>query len=163
MFCSLFSSMNNVHILKFLFISNWIMKVLFFTPCHACRHACYVASVVSDSLHPSGLWRAWLLCPRDSLGMNTGVGCHALLQGIFLTQGSNPCLLCLLHWKAGTLPIVSPGKLTTYDNLLLLSRLSRDILENMQERERRLQEKNLKKDHLWACQMEKMLPVDFFK
>ena len=29
---------------------------------------------------------------------NTGVGCHFLLQGIFLTQGSNPCLLHLLHW-----------------------------------------------------------------
>ena len=28
----------------------------------------------------------------DSLGKNTGVGCHALLQGIFLTQGSNPGL-----------------------------------------------------------------------
>ena len=25
-------------------------------------------------------------------GMNTGVGCHFLLQGIFPTQGSNPCL-----------------------------------------------------------------------
>ena len=29
----------------------------------------------------------------DSPGKNTGVGCHALLQGIFLIQGSNPCLL----------------------------------------------------------------------
>ena len=29
------------------------------------------------------------LCPRNSPGKNTGVGCHALLQGIFLTQGSN--------------------------------------------------------------------------
>ena len=28
----------------------------------------------------------------DSPGKNTGVGCHALLQGIFPTQGSNPCL-----------------------------------------------------------------------
>ena len=28
----------------------------------------------------------------DSSGQNTGVGCHALLQGIFLTQGSNPGL-----------------------------------------------------------------------
>ena len=28
-----------------------------------------------------------------SLGKNTGVGCHALLQGIFPTQGSNPDLL----------------------------------------------------------------------
>ena len=28
----------------------------------------------------------------------TGVVCHFLLQGIFLTQGWNPGLLCLLHW-----------------------------------------------------------------
>ena len=35
----------------------------------------------------------------DSPGKNTGVGCHALLQGIFLTQGSNPCLLCLMHCR----------------------------------------------------------------
>ena len=33
----------------------------------------------------------------DSPGKNTGVGCHALLQGIFLTQGLKPCLLWLLH------------------------------------------------------------------
>ena len=40
----------------------------------------------------------------DSPGKNTGVGCHALLQGIFLTQGLNPGLLhcrqilyCLSH------------------------------------------------------------------
>ena len=30
---------------------------------------------------------------RDSPGKNTGVHCHALLQGIFPTQGSNPGLL----------------------------------------------------------------------
>ena len=29
----------------------------------------------------------------DSPGKNTGVGCHALLHGIFLTQGSNPRVL----------------------------------------------------------------------
>ena len=29
-----------------------------------------------------------------------GVGCHFLFWGIFLTQGSNPCLLHLLHWQA---------------------------------------------------------------
>ena len=46
----------------------------------------------------------------DSPGKNTGVDCHALLQGIFLTQGSNPCLLCLLHWQACSLPPVVPGK-----------------------------------------------------
>ena len=31
------------------------------------------------------------LYPWDSPVKNTGVGCHALLQGIFLTQGLNPC------------------------------------------------------------------------
>ena len=35
--------------------------------------------------------------PGDSPGKNTGVGCCALLQGIFLTQGSNLYLLPLLH------------------------------------------------------------------
>ena len=34
--------------------------------------------------------------PWDSPGKNTGVACHALLQGIFLTQGMNPVLL---HWR----------------------------------------------------------------
>ena len=34
-----------------------------------------------------------LLCPWDSPGKNARTGCHALLQGIFLTQGLNPCLL----------------------------------------------------------------------
>ena len=34
----------------------------------------------------------------DSPGKNTGVGCHALLQGIFLTQESSLHLLCLLQW-----------------------------------------------------------------
>ena len=33
-----------------------------------------------------------LLCPWCSPDKNTGVGCHALLQGIFPTQGSNPGL-----------------------------------------------------------------------
>ena len=45
-------------------------------------------SVVSDSLDPIRL-----LCPWDSLGENTGVGCHSLLQGIFPTQRSNPSVL----------------------------------------------------------------------
>ena len=46
----------------------------------------------------------------DSPGKNTGVGCHALLQGIFPTQGLNPRLLGLLHWQVGSLPRAPPGK-----------------------------------------------------
>ena len=33
-----------------------------------------------------------LLCPRDSLGKNTGVRCHALLQGIFLGIKPEPLI-----------------------------------------------------------------------
>ena len=54
----------------------------------ACVHA--VTSVVSNSLQPHGLWPTKLLCPWDSPGKNTGVGCYALLQGIFPTQGIEP-------------------------------------------------------------------------
>ena len=44
----------------------------------------------------------------DSPGKNTGVGCHALLQRIFWTQGLNPCLFYLLHWQASSLPLALP-------------------------------------------------------
>ena len=36
---------------------------------------------------------------QNSPDKNTGVGCHSLLQEIFPTQGSNPCLLQLLHHR----------------------------------------------------------------
>ena len=47
----------------------------------------------------------WTIAYQAPLSMEfskreTGVGCHALLQGIFLTQGLNFSLLCLLHWQA---------------------------------------------------------------
>ena len=57
--------------------------------------ACYAmlrGSVMSESLQPHGLQPARLLCPWGLSRQNTGVGCHALLQGIFPTQGSNPDL-----------------------------------------------------------------------
>ena len=46
----------------------------------------------------------------DSPGKNTGANCHALLQGIFPTQGSNPCLLGILHCPAGSLPLAPLGR-----------------------------------------------------
>ena len=61
---------------------------------------------MSDSLQPYRLQPPRLLCPWDFPGKNTGVDCHALLQGIFLTQGSNLCLLCLLRWQVCSLPLV---------------------------------------------------------
>ena len=41
------------------------------------------------------------------------MACHALLQGIFLTQRLNPCLLHLLQWQAGSLPLAPPNKSNT--------------------------------------------------
>ena len=40
-----------------------------------------------------------LLCSWNSPSKNTGVGCHFLLQGTFLTQASNLRLPHLLHWQ----------------------------------------------------------------
>ena len=48
--------------------------------------AFYVASVMSNSLRGHGPQPTRLLCPRDFPVKNSGVDCHALLQGIFLTQ-----------------------------------------------------------------------------
>ena len=38
------------------------------------------------------------------------MGCHFLFQEVFLAQGSNPSLLCLLHWQADSLPCLPPEK-----------------------------------------------------
>ena len=56
---------------------------------------------MADSLQPHGLKSARFLCPWNFPGKNTGVDCHFLLQGIFLTQWLN---LCLLLWQANSLP-----------------------------------------------------------
>ena len=56
----------------------------------------------------------------DFLGKNTGVGRHSLLQGIFPTQKSNPCLL---HWQADSLPL-SPLESTQYFRQVTLTLLS---------------------------------------
>ena len=72
-------------------ISQEILTGLFLT-----SGVCVSRSVVSDSLQPHGLQPARLLCSWNSPGKTTGVGCHFLLQWIFLTQGLNPRLL---HWQ----------------------------------------------------------------
>ena len=58
----------------------------------------FSSSVKSNSWGLYGLQPA-LLCPWDFPGKNTGVDCHFLLQGIFLTHKSNSHLLSLLHCR----------------------------------------------------------------
>ena len=88
--------------------------IAMFRPTHSshvrmCVHACVLSRVQlcsrMDCSPPSSS-----LCPWDFPGMNTGVGCHFLPQGIFPTQGSNPRLL---HWQAlagGFFTAEPPGK-----------------------------------------------------
>ena len=45
-----------------------------------CSFLLFSHSVMSNSLRPHGPWPVRLLCPRDSPGKNTGLGCHFLLQ-----------------------------------------------------------------------------------
>ena len=50
-----------------------------------------------------------LLCPWDFPGKNTGVGCHCLLQGIFLIRESNPGLPHRGQAQADALTSEPPG------------------------------------------------------
>ena len=82
-------------------------------------------SVLTYSLQACGLQLTQLPCLWNFPGKNTGVGCHFLLQGIFLTQRSNTHLLCLPHWQADSLPLHPlgvPFKLQS-DGLILLASL----------------------------------------
>ena len=72
---------------------------------NVCTCACSVASVVLGSVQDYRLQPARLLCAWDSPGKNTGVGCHALHQGIFPTQGSNPRCLHLLYYRKILYPL----------------------------------------------------------
>ena len=84
----------------------------------ASRRVCmcaYSCSVLSNALPCHGLWSARPLGPRDFPGKNSGVGCHFLLQGIFLTQESNPCLLNLPHGQVDSLPLRHLGSASSYD------------------------------------------------
>ena len=67
---------------------------------HSLALCCFLSHlIVSDSLRLHQLSPTRLLRPWNSPGKDTGVGFHALLQGIFPTQGSNLGLLCLLYCR----------------------------------------------------------------
>ena len=71
-----------------------------------CNVICAMCSVVANSLRPHGLQPTRLLCPWDSAGKNSGVGCHVVS---FPTQGLNLSLLHLLHWQVNSSPLGKPG------------------------------------------------------
>ena len=76
-----------------------------------------VTSVMSDSLWPHGRWPTRLLCPGDSSGKNTGVGCR-VLQGISLSRDWT--CISYLHWQVGSLPLEPPGRWTVLQSKKLI-------------------------------------------
>ena len=84
--------------------------------------------VLSDSWRPHGLCNLpGLLCPWNFPGKNTGVGYHALLQGIIHTQGSNLPVPCLLHWQAGSFFTTSTNCDAHYIRyIVLINKFSRE-------------------------------------
>ena len=102
---ALFSVCNSIHFTHIYCLVNMFHKGRKDRKLQLILCVCHAKSLQSClTLRPYGLQPARLLCPWDSHGKNTGVGCHALLQGIFITQGSNARLLhcrqilyCLSH------------------------------------------------------------------
>ena len=92
--------------------SQWVTKsrafalhYVFHQPTNQCVCAQSCLTLWSHGVQPTRP-----LCPLDSPGKNTEVSCHFLFQDIFLTQGLNPSLLCLLHLQAGSLPLWRLGR-----------------------------------------------------
>ena len=79
---------------------------------YVCMGVCVcMCSITSNILQLHGLQPASLLCPSDSPGKSTGMGCHFFIQEISPTQGSN---LRLLHWQADSLLLSHLGSPRMY-------------------------------------------------
>ena len=94
-------------IFQILFPYQWLQSIEYDTLCYtvgpcpfSILYVCALShSVVSTLCDPMDCSQPGSSVHGIFSGKNTGVGCHFLLQGIFLPQGLNPCLLCLLHCR----------------------------------------------------------------
>ena len=94
-------------------VSPWLRNVVFLVcnsqPCPFLQlrvRACVLSRFSHVQLFATyGLSPTRHLCPCDSPGKNTGVGCHVLLRGIFPTRELNPYLLGLLHCRHFLYPL----------------------------------------------------------
>ena len=116
---------------------EWLgLSPCYFISCQRCVHDQSRLTLQPRDCSPPGSSVQGFFCPgnlsvRDSPGKNTGVNCHALLQGIFLTRGLNHCLLHLLHWQPGSLPRLPPVKPKTlyiYPGVLNSNHVLRRVL-----------------------------------
>ena len=73
------------------------------------------ARVLNHFSHALLFAMLWTIACQAPLSMGSSRqeswrGFHAPFKRIFPTQGLNLCLLCLLHWQAGSLPLAPPRK-----------------------------------------------------
>ena len=101
-----------------------------------CVCVCERRSVVPDSLQPHGLWPASLLCPWNSPGKNTGVGCHSLLQTIFPAQGLNPVFCIAGRFFLSSKPLGKARLISTCKIPDTLIEGMREILKNLRNQPR---------------------------
>ena len=97
-------------------VTQKINKKTNFSLCVYC-----VMSAMSNSVKPYGLQAVRSLCLWDSPGKNIGVDFHALLQGIFLTQGSNTCLLHLPALAGGFFTTSATCEAQFYSEMVFMS------------------------------------------
>ena len=89
---------------------------------HAMEYCfCYfVTKLYVILLRPQGLQLTRMLCPWDFPGKNTGVCCHFLLQGVFLTQREKSRFL---HWQADYLPLTHEGNPVEYYSVIKMNKI----------------------------------------
>ena len=101
-----FVSHNYFETSDFVYIMSSFHLLLNSIPSWENRFCCLVTWSCSTLYNPTDHSQPRLLCPWNSPGKNTGAGCRFQLQEIFLTWGSN---LCLLRWQEGSLPLSHQG------------------------------------------------------
>ena len=100
--------------------NNLILPLFFFLVKEYCMGVCLLAKLLQLCLSLCDPMNCSLQAPLCMAFFRQEYWSpwHFLLQGIFLIQGSNVCLLGLLHLQAGSLPLVPPGKSETTWNSL---------------------------------------------
>jgi len=84
----------HTHTMKYIYV--YVCVYIYICVCiyiyiYVCVCVCVCVCLVTQlCLTPYNTMDCRLLCPWESPGKNTRVGCHALLQGILPTQGLNP-------------------------------------------------------------------------
>ena len=79
-----------IYIYVYICINNINTHIYIYVYIYIYQNCCLVTKLYLTLLQPQGLQPSSLLHPWDLPGKNAGVGCHFLLQGIFLDPGIEP-------------------------------------------------------------------------